>query len=142
MQNIICIKTKKYYICKMNMEKVKHKLEKCIDERFGTSKSNGKNWKSITAVFTTVGDKFDRTVAIDFWGDDVERIKKIPQGTIIDVDYNVESREYNGKYYTNAKAWRFSLDGAEANRQANVEAAKSVAPSQDDDNKGEDFLGF
>jgi hypothetical protein len=112
------------------MEKIKYKLVKCVDEKSGTSKA-GKDWKSITAVFTTVGDKFERTIAIDFFGDgDVSRIKNTSVGTIIDIDYNVESREYNGKYYTNVKAWRFTPESAEANRQANAQASR-VATAAD-----------
>ncbi len=112
------------------MEKIKYKLVKCVDEKSGTSKA-GKDWKSITAVFTTVGDKFERTIAIDFFGEgDVARIKNTAAGTILDIDYNVESREYNGKYYTNVKAWRFTPESAEANRQANAQASR-VATAAD-----------
>lgn len=67
----------------------------------GTSKS-GDKWKKQTAVLETAG-QYPKKVAFDMFGD---KIKSLTIGDSVSVDFDVESREYNGKYYTNVNAWK------------------------------------
>ena len=39
----------------------------------------------------------------------------IQQGEKITVSVDLESREYNGRWYTDVKAWKVSRDGSDAN---------------------------
>lgn len=68
----------------------------------------GKNgvWKKQQIIIETDGGKYPKKVAVQLWGDLTERI--FQEGADISVEFDVESREYNGKWYTDAKAWRIN----------------------------------
>jgi Domain of unknown function (DUF3127) len=74
-----------------------------------TQTGQGKNgeWKKCNFVIET-GDKFPKKVCIVAWKDLVEQVQQIPAGSMINVSFDVESREYNGKWYTDVKAWKIA----------------------------------
>ena len=55
------------------------------------------------------------------WGDKIGEFN-LQQGENVEVSVDLESREYNGRWYTDVKAWRISRDsmGAE-NAYANTD---------------------
>lgn len=57
-------------------------------------------WRKATAVFETQ-EQYPNTVAVDFFNTRLEEVAKIPLGSICKVKFDVSSREYNGKWYTN-----------------------------------------
>ena len=68
----------------------------------------GKNgvWKKQQIIIETTSDKYPKKVAVQLWGDLTE--KGFQEGAEISVEFDVESREYNGKWYTDAKAWKIN----------------------------------
>lgn len=71
-----------------------------------------------------------KVYAFDFFAgasklDKIEKFQKFNQvGSEVDVKFNIECREYSGKYYTNLSAWSvFKAEGASA--------PSSPAPSND-----------
>lgn len=81
----------------------------------------GKNgtWKKQAIVIETAHDKYPKKVAVQFWGDLVEH-ENFVEGRDISVEFDVESREYMGKWYTDVKAWR-------VNRKENTQAASNTS---------------
>jgi len=71
----------------------------------GTGKTSGKEWSKQTAVIT-YGDQYPKNMAFDMFGD---RIKELKVGDTITVKFDVESHEYNGKWYTNINAWAIEV---------------------------------
>ncbi|HEY6505021.1 MAG TPA: DUF3127 domain-containing protein, partial [Chitinophagaceae bacterium] len=68
--------------------------------------------------------QYPKKVCISIWGDKInEGVLKM--GSSLKIDFDVESREYNGRWYTDVKAWK-------------IEAAGNAAPV-DPNNKEEDF---
>lgn len=75
---------------------------------------NGKNgdWVKQSAVIEMPG-KFPKKVCVTFWGNDmVDRLMGFTEGEEVVVAINLESREYNNNWYTEAKAWKISTPGA------------------------------
>ena len=72
----------------------------------GISKA-GKAWKKAGFVVTTEGD-YPKDVAFSVFGEEkVDNLIKFNKvGQRVDVSFNVESREYNDKYYTDLQAWK------------------------------------
>ena len=72
----------------------------------GTSKS-GNDWKKSGFVVTTGGD-YPKDVAFSVFGEEkVNNLMKFNKvGQVVDVSFNVESREYKGRYYTDLQAWK------------------------------------
>lgn len=57
-----------------------------------------------------VDGKYPYDVAIDFINDKVSLLDNVRNGLVAKVKINVQSREYNGKYYTNVTGWKVDLE--------------------------------
>ncbi|HOY39517.1 MAG TPA: DUF3127 domain-containing protein [Bacteroidales bacterium] len=98
----------------------------------------GKNgtWKKQLFVIETT-DEFPKSVCFTAWGDRVE-LSKMSVGEQIKVYFDLESREYNNKWFTDAKAWKAESIGA-ANGTVTPtaydqpEAIKNLEPEEGDD---------
>lgn len=92
----------------------------------------GKNgeWKKQSIVIETDG-QYPKKVCVSLWGDKVETVAN---GAIVDISLDLESREYNGRWYTEARAWKVdAIGGSSAPSQSSPQQS---APQQsgDDDN--------
>lgn len=68
--------------------------------------AQGKDWVKQTVVFKLEDEK---RLAVTFFGSDLVAITKTLQpNQLCEVVYNVESREYNGKWYTDVKGTRIA----------------------------------
>lgn len=75
----------------------------------GTAKSTGNPWKKQEYVLET-HDNFPRKVKFDFFG---ERVEQYPLaiGDEVTVSFDLESREFNGRWYTDVRAWKAEKQG-------------------------------
>jgi hypothetical protein len=66
----------------------------------------GKNgtWKKQEFILET-GDTYPKKVCIAVWGDKID-MGSFKAGDMVDVSFDVESREFNGRWYTDVKAWK------------------------------------
>ena len=66
----------------------------------------GKNgpWKKQEFILET-GDAYPKKICIAVWGDKID-LSSFKPGDTVDVSFDVESREYNGRWYTDVKAWK------------------------------------
>lgn len=94
----------------------------------------GKNgtWKKQAIVIETAHDRFPKKVAVQFWGDLVNH-ENFVEGNDISVEFDVESREYMGKWYTDVKAWRINTKSTTQNNtsSANTQQAAPAHTSAD-----------
>jgi len=98
----------------------------------GTSKK-GNNWKKLGFTITTGGD-YPKTIHFTVFGEEkVDNFMKFNKvGQNVDVSFNVESREFNDRWYTDLGAWKvFTL------KEGQVDATKkeefhSVESTTDD----------
>ena len=62
-------------------------------------------WQRQDVVFEMNEGSFTRKICVTFFNkpDDVARLK---EGAAYTVSVNIESREYNGRWYTDVRAWR------------------------------------
>lgn len=67
----------------------------------------GKEWKKLEFVGTTT-EEYNNLYAFVLFG--AEKVDKFMQynkvGSVVDVDFNVDCREYQGKHYINLGAWK------------------------------------
>lgn len=69
----------------------------------------GKNgeWRKQDVIVETDG-QYPKKVCISIWGDKAnESVLQI--GNMLDISFDVESREYNGRWYTDVRAWKVDL---------------------------------
>lgn len=69
----------------------------------GTSKA-GRAWKKQEYVLET-HDSFPKKVKFDFFGDRVDQYP-LAIGDEVTVSFDIESREFNGRWYTDIHGWK------------------------------------
>ena len=105
----------------------------------------GKNgtWKKQLLVIEIENGKYSKKVATTLWNDLTDNT--FQEGAEISIEFDVESREYNGKWYTDVKAWKInknsSIQGVKqevkedtSSYQANVESASASLENEIEDN--------
>ena len=83
---------------------VKGKVEQILKPESGVSRA-GNEWKKQEFVLET-DEQFPKKVCFTLFGDKVDLINDLTQGQEVEVSFNIESREYNGRWFTNANAWK------------------------------------
>ena len=99
-------------------------------------------WQRQDVVFDyNDGGNFSRKICVTFFNRP-EDISKLREGAAYQVSVNIESREFNGRWYTDIRAWRLQPKQAEAPAApampdmppvAPFEAAPMAAPAEVDD---------
>ena len=82
---------------------VKGKIIAVLPERTGTSKA-GNHWIAREYVLETL-ENYPKKIHFDFFG---ERADQYPLniGETITLSFDIESREYNGRWYTSIRGWK------------------------------------
>ena len=72
---------------------------------------NGKNgqWKKQDIIVETDG-QYPKKICISVWGDKINE-SQLKMGNRLKIDFDVESREFNGRWYTDVKAWKIDIEG-------------------------------
>jgi len=76
-------------------------------EQSGISKG-GKNWKKAIVVLEYLEGTTAKNLALELFGEDKVNACKVKKGDEVTAQYSVESSEYQGRWYTQAKAWYIS----------------------------------
>jgi len=68
----------------------------------------GKNgvWKKQEFILETPG-QYPKKVCLSLWGEKVDEYR-VAEGETVTASINLESREYNGRWYTEARAWKLN----------------------------------
>lgn len=75
-------------------------------EESGTS-TNGNAWKRKTAIFQTIGDqRYQKTVAVSCLNQMCDTIDSYQVGNLLKVQVEADSHEYEGKWFTELRAWQ------------------------------------
>ena len=80
-------------------------IKKVFPKVSGTSKG-GKQWEKQEFLLSFKDDDKDKELCLTCMKPDILKGFKLDQK--VTVDYSVESREYNGKYYTNVNCFKIS----------------------------------
>ena len=99
---------------------------------------NGNPWRVLPFIIETL-DQFPRKVYIEVFGD--ERIKNCVNAIKVDntvtVGFDIDSHEYNGRWYTSIRAWKVETeDGSSApqeKKDGTIRPDKTLNVSQDTD---------
>ncbi|WP_297092609.1 DUF3127 domain-containing protein [uncultured Draconibacterium sp.] len=83
---------------------VKGKVEQILKPESGVSRA-GKEWKKQEFVIET-DEQYPRKVCFTLFGEKVDLINGLNSGEEIEVSFNLESREYNGRWFHNINAWK------------------------------------
>lgn len=71
----------------------------------GTAKSTGNPWKSQSYVLETQ-EQYPRKVCFELFGEEKIKNNQCSLDDLVTVSFDIESREYNGRWYTSIRAWK------------------------------------
>lgn len=108
------------------------KIIHVLDEKSGTSARGP--WRKAEYVLETTGD-YPKKICFMVWGDKIDEFA-ISEGQDLTVHIDLESREYNGRWYTDVKAWRVERSDSE---DTSSHSADDVPSPPADDAPPRDF---
>ncbi len=121
-----------------------------LERTTGTSKA-GNEWIKQEFVIETEGE-YPKKICFTLFNERVKVIDGIAEGEKVEVFFDVESREYNEKWYHNINAWKVEtlvsspIDGSnsEVPEELRKDQAYNVPETnqKDDDTQEEDDLPF
>ncbi len=86
-------------------------------------------WKKQEFVIETT-EQYPKKICIGCWNEKADELANYNTGDMMRVSVNIESREYNSRWYTDIKAWRIE--------SMSQQAAQPAAPA----NANEDVVGM
>lgn len=95
---------------------------------------NGKNgqWKKQDIVVETTESQYPKKICVSVWGDKISE-SQLVIGSLLTISFDVESREFNGKWYTDVKAWKVeSANGASGASKSSQEMHYEPDPYAND----------
>jgi len=106
----------------MNLE-ISGKIILVLAEQSGTGKNGA--WVKQDFVIETA-DQYPKKVCFSAWGEKAALVKSYSVGSVVKVSFNAESREFNGKWYTDLRIWKIDNEkGA-----SSAAAVDSAFPSE------------
>ncbi len=108
-----------------------------LPEKSGTS-ANG-TWRKQEYVLETDG-QYPKKICFMAWGEKIDQFE-ILQDESLTVSVDLESREYNGRWYTDVKAWKVSRVGAHDQEDASQRGFDS-ASTRASSHLGDDEIPF
>lgn len=74
-------------------------------------------WKRQNFIIETV-EQFPRKICVAAWTNSIPVLDTFQIGEMVCVSVNIESREFNGKWYTDVRAWRIDRPGQNPMQQS------------------------
>lgn len=93
---------------------IRGKIIAMLDEQSGVSKA-GKNWRKRAYVLETEG-QYPKKVCFSVMNERIDQAN-LQVGCVAEVEVDAESREWQGKWYTDLTAWRINNLGFAAQTQ-------------------------
>ena len=91
------------------------KITKVLDKETGRKKDGSGEWVKQSFVLKT-DEQYNNLYCFEIFG--AEKVDKFNQynkvGSTVKVDFNVQTNEWNGKYYTTLQAWKIFKADAES----------------------------
>ena len=84
---------------------IQGRVIKVLEPREGTSSSTGKKWKVCSYVIET-NEQYPKRVVFEVFGEDKISSMDIKENELLNVSFDIDAREYNGKWYNSIRAWK------------------------------------
>lgn len=86
-------------------------------------------WSKQEFIIETI-ETYPRKICVNVFGQDkVAELANFNNGDVLRISVNIESREYNGRWYTDIRAWRITKEAAGTPAAAAPAAAPVAAPA-------------
>lgn len=85
-------------------------------------------WRKQELIIETI-EQYPKQVCLLCWGDTIDATAHLTEGDVIKAGISIESREFNGKWYTDVRAYNLGLVSS-APKQAVVEQPQPQPQTQ------------
>ena len=82
------------------------KIIAVLDKRSGQSARTGANWATQDYVLETINEQYPKRCLFNVFGEDKINEFNIQLGNVVTVSFDINAREYNGRWYNDVRAWR------------------------------------
>lgn len=106
------------------------KIIAVLNEKSGVSASTGKPWRVIENLLETIEPR-PRHVAFEVFGEERIAACHIEVGEELTVSFDMNAREYNGKWYNQFRAWQVQRPNGVASAQPKAVATYVGVPQAD-----------
>ena len=105
-------------------------------DKLSPVRGEGRNgsWEKQEFIIET-DDQYPKKICISVWNEKLSMIENLVPGDLLNVFVNIESREYNSRWYTDIRAWRVDREGEEGITHAPPQ--EDMPP--DEDNPADDL---
>lgn len=104
-------------------------IVKLLPEQSGESQRGP--WKKQDMIIET-NEQYPKKIAVTCWGDKVDEIQKFTPGTMLKVAINIESREYNERWYTDIRAWKIDVQSNQPADNTNTGSFNAINDPEPD----------
>lgn len=107
-------------------------LEGRIARKFSVQTGNSARgaWSKQEFIFEYQEGNFPSQICMNVWGEDkVRELEKYQVGDRVKISFNLSSREYNGRWYTDVRAWRIEPVGSQPQQPQSAAPYPSQMPS-------------
>ena len=117
------------------------RIARKLNVQTGTSARGA--WSKQEFIFEYQEGNFPSQICMNVWGDDkVKELDKYQVGDKVKISFNLSSREFNGRWYTDVRAWRIEPAGQQQPYKAAESAPVQAPPPSIDDLPAEEDLPF
>lgn len=122
-----------FFLIKSNVIKtfLSMQLTAKLIQKLQLQTGEGKNgpWKKQDIIVETDG-QYPKKICVSIWGDKIDETQ-LQIGNQLSVSFDIESREFNGKWYTDLKAWKIELAGkTTSSEKSSVQNQADFVPEQ------------
>ena len=87
-------------------------------------------WLRQDFIIETV-EQYPRKICVSAWGDKAKDLEGVQIGDTLKISVNIESREFNGRWYTDVRSWRIERESS--SQQASPQQTAAPTPLAADD---------
>ena len=107
---------------------IEGRIARKLNVQTGTSARGA--WSKQEFILEYQEGNFPSQICMNVWGEDkVRDLDKYQVGDKVRISFNLSSREFNGRWYTDVRAWRIEPAGVAAPQNAYQQAGVYPAPA-------------
>lgn len=88
-----------------------------LPEQSGVSQKTGNAWRRAQYILEHEHGQYPRSIVFDVMGDDKINQMAIRQGEELVIHLNIDTREFNGRYFNNVECWKVERAGQQQPQQ-------------------------
>lgn len=100
-----------------------------LPEQSGVSQKTGNAWRRAQYILEHEHGQYPRSIVFDVMGDDKINQMAIRQGEELVIHLNIDTREFNGRYFNNVECWKVERAGQQQTQQPAQAQTQQPAPA-------------